>query len=73
MHGETLAFETRRVLEKISKQLFIKDFYLVGDTALALHIGHRESIDLDFFFCSGFFIGKTEKGNCHSRKISVDQ
>lgn len=26
-----------------------KRFYLVGGTALALHIGHRESIDFDFF------------------------
>jgi hypothetical protein len=26
-----------------------KGFYLAGGTALALHIGHRKSIDLDFF------------------------
>lgn len=25
------------------------DFYLAGGTALALHIGHRDSIDFDFF------------------------
>lgn len=32
----------------------LKDFYLVGGTALALQIGHRESIDLDLFCDSAF-------------------
>ncbi len=30
-------------------KIFKKDFYLAGGTAIALHIGHRKSIDLDFF------------------------
>ena len=29
--------------------VFKKDFYLAGGTALALHLGHRDSIDFDFF------------------------
>lgn len=61
MHRETLAPETRRVLEKISKQSFIKDFYLVGGTALALHFGHRESVDLDFFSAQDFSLEKLKK------------
>ena len=28
---------------------FKSDFYLAGGTALALQIGHRDSIDFDFF------------------------
>lgn len=28
---------------------FIGDFYLAGGTGLALHLGHRLSVDLDFF------------------------
>lgn len=28
---------------------FIKEFYLVGGTAIALYIGHRRSIDFDLF------------------------
>ena len=28
---------------------FLNDFYLSGDTALSLQLGHRESEDLDFF------------------------
>lgn len=61
MYRETLAPETRRVLEKISRQPFIRDFYLVGGTALALHIGHRESIDLDFFSADDFSLEKLKK------------
>jgi len=30
-------------------QQFKKEFYLVGGTAIALHIGHRRSIDFDLF------------------------
>jgi Nucleotidyl transferase AbiEii toxin, Type IV TA system len=29
--------------------LFKREYYLVGGTAIALHIGHRESIDYDLF------------------------
>ena len=31
-----------------------KDFVLYGGTALALRLGHRESIDFDFFSCRSF-------------------
>lgn len=34
--------------------LFSKKFGLVGGTAIALHLGHRESIDFDLFSFSGF-------------------
>ena len=30
-------------------KLFTSDFYLVGGTAIALHLGHRRSIDFDLF------------------------
>ena len=30
-------------------KLFKREFYLVGGTAIALHIGHRRSIDFDLF------------------------
>ena len=32
----------------------LDDFYLVGGTALALHLGHRISVDLDLFSNSEF-------------------
>lgn len=49
MHPETINTATRAVLEKIAKTDFIHQFYLAGGTALALELGHRISIDLDFF------------------------
>jgi predicted nucleotidyltransferase component of viral defense system len=49
MHPEAINQKTKRVFFKISQADFIKDFYLAGGTALAIHLGHRESIDLDFF------------------------
>ncbi|MEO8761752.1 MAG: nucleotidyl transferase AbiEii/AbiGii toxin family protein [Bacteroidia bacterium] len=40
---------TMDILEIIANQPCLKDFYLVGGTSLALQIGHRLSVDLDFF------------------------
>jgi hypothetical protein len=33
---------------------FLSNFYLAGGTAIALHLGHRESIDFDFFSSDPF-------------------
>jgi len=49
MHPETINAATRAVLEKIAGTDFIHQFYLAGGTALALELGHRISVDLDFF------------------------
>lgn len=47
MYEETLSENTRIVLEKIAP--IATPFYLAGGTALALLLGHRISVDLDFF------------------------
>lgn len=49
MRRETIDARTKRVLESLGETDFIKDFYLAGGTAMALQIGHRKSIDLDWF------------------------
>lgn len=49
MRFETLTENIKKVWDKIRKFKSLKDFYLSGGTALALQIGHRISIDLDFF------------------------
>lgn len=49
MYTQTLPKKTKEILEKIKTIDLLDDFYLTGGTALALQIGHRESIDLDFF------------------------
>jgi hypothetical protein len=48
---------TKRVFEtlvKIQLNKKFEDFYLVGGTALSLQLGHRKSIDLDFFVRQDF-------------------
>ncbi len=54
MHTETLAPTTKMVFDLLSGQAELKPFYLSGGTALALHLGHRESEDLDFFTKESF-------------------
>jgi len=46
---EALTPETRQAFDKIAGLSFIRQFYLAGGTGLALHLGHRFSMDLDFF------------------------
>jgi hypothetical protein len=41
--------ELLRILEQLMQIDVFSDLRLVGVTALALHIGHRESVDLDLF------------------------
>jgi predicted nucleotidyltransferase component of viral defense system len=43
-----LVEKTLRVIDEISTMNFVKNYYLVGGTALALQIKHRLSEDLDF-------------------------
>lgn len=49
MYPQTLYPKTRQVLNEIKTLPIMKGFYLAGGTALALQLGHRRSIDLDFF------------------------
>ena len=46
---EFLLPNTQKVLKKIIKDTYLSNFILVGGSALALHICHRKSEDLDFF------------------------
>ena len=37
------------LIKFLQNKPYLKGFYLVGGTALALHMGHRKSIDIDLF------------------------
>lgn len=52
MHKEILTKEQVALLPVVES--FRKDFGLVGGTAIAFHIGHRESIDFDLFSMKEF-------------------
>jgi hypothetical protein len=49
LHWETVSPAMRRVLQGFGQTAISREFYLAGGTALALQLGHRLSIDLDFF------------------------
>ncbi len=59
-HWEALTPETQQAFRKIAGLEFIDSFYLAGGTGLALHLGHRFSVDLDFF-------------SSHAEAVGVDQ
>jgi hypothetical protein len=47
MHFEILSEQQKELLPLVAQ--FKREYYLVGGTAIALHIGHRQSIDFDLF------------------------
>ncbi len=61
MHKEILTEAQTALLPVVA--LFSKKFGLVGGTAIALHLGHRESIDFDLFDFNEF--------NNYSLKIKI--
>jgi predicted nucleotidyltransferase component of viral defense system len=49
MYDNVLLDHTKKNIEIISANNFIKRFYLAGGTSCSLRLGHRISYDLDFF------------------------
>jgi Nucleotidyl transferase AbiEii toxin, Type IV TA system len=48
-HLETIPAQMLGLLAWLGEQAFLRRFYLAGGTSLALQLGHRRSVDLDFF------------------------
>ena len=48
-HPECLEAEQRTVLGQLGTHMTRREFYLAGGTAVALRLGHRRSLDLDWF------------------------
>ena len=72
MHLETISSETKRILAKIAKSKIAREFYLAGGTALALQLGHRQSIDLDWFLKYPFSNSEIKKGLAALGKFQLD-
>lgn len=49
LHWNTVTADMRVVLSEFSRSVLGEKFYLAGGTALSLQLGHRLSVDLDFF------------------------
>ena len=54
LHTNTVEPNTFALLKKLMSVQSLNNFFLVGGTALSLQIGHRKSIDLDFFSITDF-------------------
>lgn len=54
MLGTVLPSTAQAALALLGKSGLVDNAYLAGGTALALHLGHRESIDFDFFSAETF-------------------
>lgn len=48
-HSETISAVTEESLIRLRDPSLLHGAYLAGGTGLALHFGHRLSLDLDFF------------------------
>lgn len=59
LHTETVSPETLELIKILQTDLIFSDFYLVGGTALSLQIGHRISVDIDFFSREVFDVRET--------------
>ena len=60
-HWEALTAETQNAFHLVSRLPFIQRFYLAGGTGLALHLGHRFSVDLDLFSPDIDAVGSDER------------
>ena len=49
MHAGTLPVHAQDALAKLGKSKIFSSCYLAGGSALALYLGHRISVDLDFY------------------------
>lgn len=54
LHFETVDSRTFSILEELMQLPALKNFALVGGTALSLQYGHRKSVDLDLFTTEPF-------------------
>jgi hypothetical protein len=54
LYKDTIEASTLELLTALMHDDKLTPFVLVGGTALALHLGHRKSIDLDLFSPTGF-------------------
>ena len=53
-HFSVLPEHQKLLWDQLVRHQWIEPFYLAGGTSLALHIGHRRSVDFDFFTSRNF-------------------
>lgn len=73
MRKEILSKKAKHILKEIKKTRILSDFYLAGGTALALQLGHRKSIDLDWFSPRPFLVSRLKKELKNIGKLRIDE
>ena len=61
LQTQTVEEGTFRLLKTLMSDEKLKNFYLVGGTALALYMGHRVSVDIDLFSQKLFDVKELER------------
>src|SRR3972149_1372942 len=72
MYEKAITKNTKGVLETLSVSGITKDFYLAGGTALAFYLGHRFSVDLDWFSEEFNYSVSFRRKLEHLGKLSID-
>lgn len=73
MHPETIHPDASACLAALVERGVIKPFYLAGGTGLALHLGHRRSVDLDFFNQRAFGVSTVIAGVRRVGRFTLDE
>lgn len=71
MFTSCISPQAKNVYKKIAKKGITQPFYLAGGTALALQIGHRHSVDLDFFSEKKFSVKRIVKNLSDIGRVTV--
>lgn len=58
LHTEAVDDSVLELLRSFQSKEYLKGFYLVDGTALALYFGHRKSVDIDLFSNFGFDVAR---------------
>jgi hypothetical protein len=72
LYYETLEKPTLELLKKLMGDNVLKDFVLVGGTALALRLGHRISVDIDLFTNQPFNVNQFSEHLQHTYEFTPD-
>ncbi|MBT1710614.1 nucleotidyl transferase AbiEii/AbiGii toxin family protein [Fulvivirgaceae bacterium PWU5] len=51
LHSETVTSDLLSIAQQLCDNPRLNMFRIVGGTAISLHLGHRKSVDIDFFTC----------------------
>lgn len=73
MYVESISAKVQANLELVGRTPLATRFYLAGGTAIALHLGHRHSYDLDFFSPAPFDKGDPRRFLSHLGRLAVEQ